>query len=34
MAEETQHEGKLNTPMNHMINVANYWADDARAKDC
>ena len=34
MAEETQHEGKLNTPMNHMINVASYWADDARAKDC
>ena len=26
MADRTQHEGKLNAPMNHMIDVASYWA--------
>ena len=25
-AEKTQHEGKLNAPMNHMIDVASYLA--------
>ena len=25
-ADRTQHEGKLNAPMNHMIYVASYWA--------
>ena len=25
-AERTQHEGKLNAPMNHMVNVASHWA--------
>ena len=24
MAERTQHKGKLNVPMHHMINVASY----------
>ena len=26
MAERTQHDGKLNMPMNHRIDVASYWA--------
>ena len=26
MAEKNQHEEKLNAPMNHMIDVASYWA--------
>ena len=26
MAEKIQHEEKLNAPMNHMIDVASYWA--------
>ena len=26
MARRTQHEGKLNAPMNRMINEASYWA--------
>ena len=26
LAEKTQHGGKLNAPMNHMIDVASYWA--------
>ena len=25
-AERTQHEGKLNAPVNHMIDVASHWA--------
>ena len=25
-AEKTQHEGKLNAQVNHMIDVASYWA--------
>ena len=26
MADRTQNEGKLNAPMNHMIDVTSYWA--------
>ena len=26
MADTTQHEEKLNAPMNHMIDVASFWA--------
>ena len=26
MADRTQHEGKLNAQMNHLVDVANYWA--------
>ena len=26
MTDRTQNEGKLNAPMNHMINVTSYWA--------
>ena len=26
MADRTQNEGKLNAPMNHMIDVDSYWA--------
>ena len=26
MAEKIQHEEKLNAPMNHIIDVASYWA--------
>ena len=25
MAERTQHEGKLNAPIDHMIDVASFW---------
>ena len=25
-AERTEHEGKLNAPVNHMVNVASHWA--------
>ena len=26
MAERTQHEGKLNAPIDHVIDVAKFWA--------
>ena len=26
MTDRTQNEGKLNAPMNHMIDVTSYWA--------
>ena len=26
MADRTQNEGKLNAPMNHIIDEASYWA--------
>ena len=26
MGQTTQHKGKLYTPLNHMIDVASYWA--------
>ena len=26
MADRAQNEGKLNAPMNHIIDVASYWA--------
>ena len=26
MVDRTKHKGKLNAPMNHVIDVASYWA--------
>ena len=26
IADKTQHKGKLNVPMNHLVDVASYWA--------